>query len=552
MGTIPKNKKIFLIQVFAIPTLICILFCMEWMRAYAADVRPSEVAAGETFNAGYTGVTNCALRIRFYRYKDDAESRLNYSLSNPYESEVKGYDQYDSGEDVTAPSIDGSTNGVKWHKYGEGETSDLDRNYYYDVTYYAELPIVINFDQNYQTSPDHYDSPIMCASSGVFANPSDKVEVTLNPALTREGYSFLGWSKNEEAQTADYAAGSKYRVGVNERNQLMYAVWQRKPVNVTVQYSPNGGTGDTINKSISVTLSDDVSGNFALLDRAAFKRENYKLTGWSDEDGTIYDLGSKYGFMVPNTETTAFFSFDAVWTEKTAGEVDIDVKKPVYVGAEFKYDIDKNSDGDVKLEYKKKGAKDDDYTKKVPTEPGKYTVRATLEETDDYTSAEDTTDFDISYLSAPDAPYSYQEIKNSAGTVTDLKIVPAEGYSIGLTGAVDASFGSSVLYSAAKKAGGVYLKRDDGAITEQVQLTEYSVKDTPSITVNEKVYYGEKFSVTASSKSPADKTITYAKAGSSNSSFTSTVPTEPGKYTVRLTAPASGFYAAVDEKRILR
>ncbi|MCR5597204.1 MAG: hypothetical protein K6G19_03455, partial [Lachnospiraceae bacterium] len=284
-----------------------------------------------------------------------------------------------------------------------------------------------------------------------------------------------------------------------------------------------------------------------------FKKSGYTLSGWTDGDKT-YKLGDTYEFFVDYDELSKSLTFDAVWTEKTKGTVEISIKNPAYVGAKIEYDIDTKSKGDVKVEYKKKGAKDDDYSKKAPTEPGKYTARATLEETDEYTSAEDTTDFELVYLDAPESPFTYTEIKDSAGTVTDLNVVPASGYSIGLTGAVDASFGSSVLYSAAKKAGGVYLKRDDGAITEQVQLTTYTVSDKPSITVTPasagsgKIYYGTQYNVTATSLSPAEKTITYKKAGA-DGTYSAVMPTKPDKYTVRVNAPATDFYAAVDEKK---
>ena len=234
--------------------------------------------------------------------------------------------------------------------------------------------------------------------------------------------------------------------------------------------------------------------------------------------------------------------------------MDISIKKPAYVGAEIKYDIEKNSKGDVKVEYKKKDAKDDDYSDKAPTEPGKYTVRATLEETDEYTSAEDTADFELVYLDAPESPFTYTEVKNSAGTVTDLNVVPTSGYSIGISGSAKDTFVEKVLYSAAKEAGGVYLKREtDKAITEQVQLTPYTVNDKATVSVTPdkassgKIYYGTKFSVAISSLSPAEIKITYKQAGAADSTYTTTEPTEPGKYTVRITAPAEGFYAAVDE-----
>ena len=381
--------------------------------------------------------------------------------------------------------------------------------------------------------------------------------------FTREGYGLAGWTPSDGESTATgpvYGLGDTYSHGSGVGSLTFDAVWERLPeVDLDIQYKPNGGTGDVVSQSKKVDLSEeDGSGRITLLDKADFKKSGYTLSGWTDGDKT-YKLGDTYEFFVDYDELSKSLTFDAVWTEKTKGTVDISIKKPAYVGAEIKYDIEKNSKGDVKVEYKKKGAKDDDYSKKAPTEPGNYTARAILEETDEYTSAEDTTDFELVYLDAPESPFTYTEIKNSAGTVTDLNVIPASGYSIGLTGAADASFGSSVLYSKAKEAGGVYLKRDkDDAVTEQVQLTAYTVSDKPSITVTPasaasatsaasgKIYYGTQYNVTVTSLSPAEKTITYKKAGTGGT-YSAVMPTAPGTYTVRVTATATDYYAAVDK-----
>lgn len=376
--------------------------------------------------------------------------------------------------------------------------------------------------------------------------------------FTREGYRLAGWTLSDGESTATgpvYGLGAMYGHGSGVGSLTFDAVWERLPeVNLDIQYKPNGGTGDVVTQSKKVDLSEaDGSGRITLLDKADFKKSGYTLSGWTDGNKT-YKLGDTYEFFVDYDELSKSLTFDAVWTEKTKGTVDISIKKPTYVGAEIKYDIEKNSKGDVKVEYKKKDAKDGDYSKDAPTEPGTYTVRATLEETDEYSSAEDTADFEMGYLAAPEAPFTYQEIKNAKGMVTDLYVIPVSGYSIGLSGSAKDTFVEKVLYSAAKEAGGVYLKREtDKAITEQVQLTPYTVNDKATVSVTPdkassgKIYYGTKFSVATSSLSPAEIKISYKQAGAADSTYTTTEPTEPGKYTVRITAPAEGFYAAVDE-----
>ncbi len=373
--------------------------------------------------------------------------------------------------------------------------------------------------------------------------------------FTRNGYTLTGWRVTEPGKTDDveeFALGSECTFSADSETLVFDAIWERSSVDVSVQYKPNGGTGDVVKQSETIPVSaNSSSGQITLLDKADFKRSGYTLTGWSDGNKT-YGLGAKYSFSLAADDSSKSLTFDAVWTAKKAGSVEIDIKKPALVGTKIKYDIEKNSDGDVTVEYKKKGEKDDDYTDKTPKEPGTYTIRATLKETDEYTSAEDTTDFELVYLDAPETPFTYTEIKNSAGTVTDLKVVPTTGYSIGLSGSADGTFGAGVLYSEAKKAGGVYLKRDnDDAVTKQVQLTAYTVSDKPEVkaapatAASGKIYYGTQFTVTVTSLSPAEKTITYKKAVAGGT-YSAVMPTEPGKYTVRLTAPATDFYAAVD------
>ena len=314
-----------------------------------------------------------------------------------------------------------------------------------------------------------------------------------------------------------------------------------KTLSVSITYRPNGGTGDTITQNKVVSLTSG-KGEITLLSSADFKKNGYDLTGWKDQNGKTYSLGATYAVSSDNRSP----EFDAVWTAKKAGSVDIDIKTSAYVGAKIKYDVDKNSDGDVKVEYKKKGEKDEKYSKDVPTEAGEYTVRVTLEETDEYSAAEDTDDFKIVYLDAPDKPYTYQEVTNSKGTVTDLTIVPATGYSISTSATASAL--SSIRYSTAKQAGGVCLIRDeDKATTDMIKLADYTASDAPSISVEKKFYYGVAVSATGSSLTPATLTIEYKRTDAADSAYSRTAPTEPGKYTVRLSAPASGFYAAVNE-----
>lgn len=54
---------------------------------------------------------------------------------------------------------------------------------------------------------------------------------------TRSGYSFIGWSVDQYATTADALAGGSFYVG---SDTTLYAVWRK---NITLYYNSNGGSG---------------------------------------------------------------------------------------------------------------------------------------------------------------------------------------------------------------------------------------------------------------------------------------------------------------------
>ncbi|MBR4542950.1 MAG: InlB B-repeat-containing protein [Lachnospiraceae bacterium] len=579
MNNNPWVKKNIIKNLLAALVIVGLLVNMEGVQGIGtlrarADVSfPDRVVANGSiiYTPDSVDVTKCdGCYVVFCDSEKKAEQALNSVSDKSQIGNLGNYGKVEREEQdydvdnpfacfISVPSVINYGSGVysvdAWVQKDNKKVFDSDYNRYcYVAAYVAEFSVGVWYLPGDGAEGDTVRDN---SSSMVFEDSTTPISITLRSAdtFTREGYELVGW-KSDFGDNETGTPGENFDLYLYGPYIVSFtAQWEEIPT-VTVTYRPNGGTGSAVNKTIE--FETDAGGDFGtidLLSSADFTREGYTLAGWKitepeKTDGKEeYDLGDECTFSA-NSETLVF---DAVWTAKKAGKVEIDVKKPVYVGAKFKYDTDKNSDGDVTLEYKKKGAKDDDYTKKVPTEPGTYTVRATLEETDEYTSAEDTADFELQYLSAPASPFTYTEIKNSAGTVTDLNVVPAVGYSIGVSGKADDTFGASVLYSTAKKAGGVYLKRDnDGAITELVQLTAYTAKDEPKITVapsaaaTGKIYYGTKFSVTATSFSPAEKTITYKKT-EAGGTYSAAVPTEPGKYTVRLTAPATDFYAAVDE-----
>ena len=82
----------------------------------------------------------------------------------------------------------------------------------------------------------------------------------------------------------------------------------------------------------------------------------------------------------------------------------------ITVGETPKPVVSTESDGTVTFEYKSRSADDSAYTTTVPTSEGKYTVRATISETDMYLGITCTADFNISLKQAKDKELSVPSI----------------------------------------------------------------------------------------------------------------------------------------------
>lgn len=124
--------------------------------------------------------------------------------------------------------------------------------------------------------------------------------LTLSDAIPlRRNYSFVGWSKDRNATSASYFAGSSY---TDNASVTLYAVWAYSPESYTVRYDANGGTGAPASQSktygVPLTLSDEKP-----------VRSYYEFLGWAKSPDALspeYMPGSSYN---ENEEVTLY----AVW-----------------------------------------------------------------------------------------------------------------------------------------------------------------------------------------------------------------------------------------------
>ena len=154
-------------------------------------------------------------------------------------------------------------------------------------------------------------SLIYSANGGVGA-PSDNNAYDFGSQATvsfikpeRIGYTFIGWSVNQNAESAKYNAGSA--VAFTDENIVLYAVWQANTY--TVSYNPDSGTGNMESDVFTFGKNETLSKN-------AFEKTGHTFIGWalSPSGEVLYGDGAEVTDLL--TENNGTIVLYAVW-EKT-------------------------------------------------------------------------------------------------------------------------------------------------------------------------------------------------------------------------------------------
>ena len=157
--------------------------------------------------------------------------------------------------------------------------------------------------------------------------------------------------------------------------------------------------------------------------------------------------------------------------------------KDFFVGQSPDIVYQSNSDGKMTVMYKRSDAPDTAYTEKAPTQPGKYTARATVPATDIYEGASCTTEFSISYLDAPDTIFvPFGTAGKNGYFKSDVVLNAPKGFTISTT--FGENYALSIPYSEDMTV--IYLKRDDGALTTAIPITKRPLidKTAPTLTTS--------------------------------------------------------------------
>ena len=189
-------------------------------------------------------------------------------------------------------------------------------------------------------------------------------------------------------------------------------------------------------------------------------------------------------------EVTATDDFEILRNEGT-GTVTVET---VYYGGTISPVVTSTTNGtdNVSYEYKVKGAADTTYTQTPPTQVGAYTVRTTFAQTDIYNAVTATDDFEITYLKAPEAPYSMSGKQGNNGYYTSKVIItPAEGYLIAES--LDGDYRENLTVKESNDKFNIYLKKiATGEKTAAIQVTEIKIDMDAPVILNagsgEKIY----------------------------------------------------------------
>ncbi len=87
------------------------------------------------------------------------------------------------------------------------------------------------------------------ASTGIMYNSETSVEITISDTKpTREGYTFKGWTDEEESTEVKYNPGETYEFS---DSKMLYAVWEKN--NYTLTINPNGGEWNNSTEVVQIT-----------------------------------------------------------------------------------------------------------------------------------------------------------------------------------------------------------------------------------------------------------------------------------------------------------
>lgn len=225
---------------------------------------------------------------------DSAMTGINVPACTGYQF-LGYYDAATGGKQYYNADGNGTAN---WDKAGNGQESGT-------FTLYAHWKA-----NSYQVA--------FAANSGEGSMENQKFTYDVDGTLSkntfvREGYTFAGWAKAENADTADYADEANVRNLTADADGIvkLYAVW--KPVTYMVSFEKNGADGGTMEEQ---TLTYDEERSLHL---NGYTKTGYHFVGWAAVITDKQEVAYTDGAFVRNLTSTAGekVTLYAVWEANT-------------------------------------------------------------------------------------------------------------------------------------------------------------------------------------------------------------------------------------------
>lgn len=279
---------------------------------------------------------------------------------------------------------------------------------------------------------------------------------------------------------------------------------------------------------------------------------NYEYKLSTDEDtaysSVVPTTAGAYTVKVTLPETNAYlgttctdtFTISKKTVTATVSAADI------YVGETVNPVVSSLSGGTLTLEYKPSSADDTAYSTEVPVTAGEYTVRATIAETTTYLSTTCTDTFTISKRETS-ATVSVEDIHVGEEVNPELTVDP-ENYNGAITyeykKSSDEGFSTAVPTAAGTYTVRATLSETNAYLgttcTDTFTISKNTL--TATVSVENTTVGGAVTPVVVTVPTDYNGTITYEYKSSTAESFSSTVPTAAGTYTVRATLASTDTY----------
>ncbi len=128
-----------------------------------------------------------------------------------------------------------------------------------------------------------------------------------NGSYTRTGYTFLGWSTDPNATSADYADGASVSNLATGGTLALYAVW--RPNAYTIRFLPNGAEGEMADQAATYDTAANLNAN-------AFTKEGFGFVGWTTGgDPATVSYTNRQQVLNIATNDGAVVTLSAKWTD---------------------------------------------------------------------------------------------------------------------------------------------------------------------------------------------------------------------------------------------